>query len=134
MCFYRVCDFNIQPESTLRLVRDRGDMQIFVRTQYGKLFGLDIEARDSIYSIKARIHYRYGIHQDKQRLIFAGRELEDEFTFIDYNIEHESTLHMVRCCPSSDAPHVSTLHKKCRIAAAQCFGTKTKSEWVFECI
>ena len=91
-----ISDYDIKNESiiNLRMINVKG-YQIFVKTLTGKTFQIDVFPIYSIGIIKRLIYDKEDIKKDSQRLIFEGRQLEDNRTLEDYNIQRDSTLHLI---------------------------------------
>ena len=90
-----IFDYEIKNESKMYLeVINVKEFQIFVKTLTGKTLHFDVYPIFTVEILKELIFNQEGIPENQQRIIFAGRQLKDNRTLKDYNIQSESTLHL----------------------------------------
>lgn len=89
-------DYGIYDKNTILMsLRQSKPSMIFVITGTGKTITCRCYEQDTVYDLKYQIYLKEGIPPDLNRLIFAGKQLENEMLLSSYNIRDESTLHMI---------------------------------------
>lgn len=93
--YLTMSNYIAQPAQNFEL-RLKTEMLIFVKTLTGKIINMELEPLNTLEDMKLKLQNNHGIPRDQQRLIFAGRQMDDDFrTLSDYNIQNESTIHLV---------------------------------------
>ncbi|OMJ75226.1 hypothetical protein SteCoe_25665 [Stentor coeruleus] len=87
--------YSIQNKSTLYLLPKLNETQIFIKTLTDMIITLDVKLSDSIEEVKEKLYEKQGFPVDEQRLIFAGKHLENERRLAEYCIQRESTIFCV---------------------------------------
>jgi len=92
----RLARFSLQPQAEILVCAFQSTTAAETGlTRTGQTWIIKVDSDTTIRRIKSRIEDEKGPPADEQRLIFAGRQLEDGRTVVDYNIEHGATLHLV---------------------------------------
>jgi len=107
--------------TTSRMMSIRGGMQLMIKTLDGKTVTVDAEEEDTIEDIKNKIMEKEGVPVDQQRLIFGGKQLDSDKTLADYDVQEDSTFHMVLRLRGGDEPAIVQKFKSVKTCVTQKF-------------
>ena len=85
-----------QPEEGSTIRDNANDLEIFIKMVNGQIIALAVEPNDFIKNVKRKIQQSNECPPDRQRLVFAGKKLEEDHTLSDYNVQNGSTLILVQ--------------------------------------
>ena len=105
----RIIAFMLVTVALFSMTVSASAMQIFVKTLTNKTITLEVEPNDSIDAIRVKIQEKEGIPPEKQKLFFAGKELENGKTLSDYNMQKESTIHLYIITPETITQEETTI-------------------------
>ena len=92
---FSVFGIGIGAVGALRAQGSSGKMRVYVKPLTGKTVPVEVDPFDSVGNFKIEIQRIQGIPPEPQRLIFAGKRLEDGKTLVDYSIKKNSTVHLI---------------------------------------